>query len=841
MYHKRTIPVSKKIVRYLQPIPYSYGILVAPTYFFLTDHLNRNTMFSIYFLTAWRSLWKKKFYASINILGLSVATAAFLLLINYVQFERSYESYNPKADNIYRLTLDLYKGSEFVVTDCETYPPMGPTFKSTMPEVQDYVRMQDLGETEITHLDKAFLSSKAYAADPSVFQVFDVKFIKGDSKTALTAPSQAVVSETVARKFFGSTDVIGNTLTLKGQQLKIAGVIKDMPANTHLKFDFLVPITMVESWGFNLNGWGGNNNYTYLLMKPGTNLAQFNDKLKQFSKERLKQEIVTAEPIKTIHLYSNKTFEPDVNGNARTVNFLLMIALLIIFIGSANYVNLTTARAAEKTKEAGLRKVLGSSRMSLVKLFFTESLIINVLALAGALVLVKLAMPFYASIVGEPARDALFGSNRFWFITAMLFVLNTLLSGIYPAFVLSSVKAVVVTTRNFTGSLKGNLLRKALVIGQFTVALIVLSASVIIYQQLQFVRNQNLGMNINEVLVVKGPQMRMTDSVSQLTGAMFKNKLRQVPGVQNVALSESLPGLGLNSLNTRTDIRRVGETGYAGYNYYLYGVDAGFVQVMDIQMLAGQNFSPAASDNKDKVLINEETARLLGFSSPEAAVGQGIRINPGDEQFVTVTGVMKNYHQQSLKGAQLPLIHWYAEEATDYYAIKVHTTDMKKTMSAIENLWKEDFSGHVFDYFFMDEMFNQQYKGDMQFGRILNLFSVFTLFITILGLLGLAAYNASRRTKEIGIRKVLGASTPGILTLLSKDFLRLVLIAIVIAVPLCWIAVDKWLQNFEYRVEIHWWVFVLTGLLVVIVALITIGFQSAKAALINPVKSLRSE
>ncbi len=798
-------------------------------------------MFSTYFVTAWRSLWKKKFYTSINVLGLSVATAAFLFLINYVLFERSYEKYNPNADNIYRLTLDLYKGSEFVVTDCETYPQMGPVFKSTMQEVQDYVRMQDLGESEITHLDKAFLSTKAYAADPSVFQVFDVKFIKGDSKTALAAPLQTVISETIARKFFGNTEVIGNTLAFKGQQFKITGVIKDVPANTHLKFDFLVSFKMLESWGTDLNSWSGNNNYTYLLLKPGTDRAQFNDKLKLFSKKRLKQEIVTAEPIKSIHLYSNKTFEPDINGNARTVNFLLMIALLIIFIGSANYINLTTARAAEKTREAGLRKVLGSSRTSLIKLFFTESFIINILALAGAMVLVKIAMPFYASIVGEAASDALFGSGMFWIITAILFVLNTLLSGIYPAFVLSSVKAVVVTTRNFTGSLKGSLLRKALVVGQFAVALIVLSASVIIYQQLQFVRNQNLGMNINEVLVVKGPQLDVADSVRRQSSAMFRNKLRQIPGVENIALSGSLPGLSLSSLNTNTDIRRFGETVYSGTNYYLYGIDAGFVPVMDIQLLVGKNFSPVGIDNKDKVLINEEAARLLGFSSPAAALGQRIKIDSGEDQYATVTGVMKNYHQQSLKEAQLPLIHWYEEDATDYYAIKVHTADMKKTMAAIESIWKENYSGHVLDYFFMDEMFNQQYKVDMQFGKILNLFSVFTLFITVLGLLGLAAYNASRRTKEIGIRKVLGASTPGILALLSKDFLKLVLIAIVIAVPLCWFAVNKWLQNFVYRVEISWWVFAVTGLLVIIIAFITIGFQSAKAALINPVKSLRSE
>lgn len=798
-------------------------------------------MLSIYFATAWRSIWKNKFFSFVNILGLSVATAAFLLLINYIQFERSYEKFHRNADNIYRLTLDLYKGSEFVVTDCETYPAMGPAFKSSMPEVLNYTRMQDIGESEVNYQQKALLISRIYAADPSLFEVFNIEFLKGDKKSALSTPLQTVITESTARKFFGTVDVIGKTLNIQQQSVAIGGVVKDIPENTHLKFDMLLPFTLLEKWGYDLNSWGGNNNYTYLLMKPGTNLSAFNDKLKQFSRQRLKQEIVTAEPIKTIHLYSNKTFEPDVNGNARTVNFLLLVAFLIIFIGSANYINLTTARAAEKSKEAGLRKVLGSSRKSLIALFFIESFIINILAFFVAMILIQLALPFYASLVGEAARNALFLSRTFWITAAALFVLNTLLSGIYPAFTLSSVKAVVVTTRNFTTSLKGSFLRKALVVGQFAVALIVLSAAVIIYQQLQFVQRQNLGMNINEVLVLRGPQLNDSDSTTWNAGSVFKNRLRELPGVKNVAIAGSLPGLGLNTLNTRTNVRRFEEDTYSGTNYYLYGVDAGFLQTMDIHLLAGNNFSPISTENKDKVLINEEAARLLGFSSPLAALNQRIRIEPGNERSVTVIGIMKNYHQQSLKESKIPIIHWFSERAGDYYAIKVNTTDVQKTVAAIENTWKETFSGHVFDYFFMNEMFNRQYKGDVQFGKIINLFSIFTLFITILGLLGLASYDTSRRKKEIGIRKVLGASTTGILTLLSKDFLKLILIAIIIAVPLCWFALSKWLQNFAYRVEINWLVFAATGMLVIIIALLTISLQSAKAALINPVKSLRSE
>ncbi len=796
----------------------------------------------MYFKTAWRSLWKNKFYTVINLLGLSLATTAFLLLINYVRFERSYENFHTNADNIYRLTLDLYRGSEYVVTDCETYPPMGPEFKDKYPEVKDYVRWQDMSESELRNEDKSILTDKVYAVDASAFSVFNFEFIKGDSKTALSAPQQTVITETITNKLFGSTDAIGKTFRFKDLQLIVTGVVKDVPSNTHLKFDVLLPFKTIEHFGFNIQSWSGNNNYTYLQMAPGTDLAAFNEKLKAFSKKRLRKEIVTAEPIKNIHLYSHKTFEPDVNGNIKTVNFLLIISFLVILIGSANYVNLTTARSVEKTKEASLRKVLGSSRVALVKLFFTESFIINILSLLCSLLLVKLSMPVYTSIVGESIGSTVFTTASFWILTASLFILNTLLSGIYPAFVLSSVKAAVVTSRNFTGSLKGTLLRRVLVVGQFTVALIVLSAAVIIYQQLYFVQHQNLGMNIDQVLVVRGPHVDGSDPKFKNVGS-FKNELLQVPGVQQVSLTACLPGMGLNSLNTNTDVRRYEQTAYSGYNYYLYGIDANFVPMMGMQLVAGENFSSTPKSNNKKLLINEEAARILGFVSPAAAVGQKIRIGgeSGPDNYHIVAGVIKNYHQQSLKEAQLPMIHWFEEDGTNYYALKVHTTDMQKTLAAIEKQWQSSFSGHVFDYFFMDEMFNQQYKGDVQFGKIVNLFSIFTLFITCLGLLGLTAYNVSKRTKEIGIRKVLGASAAGIVSLLSKDFLKLVIIAVIIAVPLCWFAMTKWLQNFAYRIDISAWVFVITGLATILIAFIAISLQSVKAALLNPVNSLRAD
>ncbi len=798
-------------------------------------------MLRIYIATAWRNLWKKKFYTSVSILGLAVATAIFLLLTNYVRFERSYENFHRNAANIVRLTLDLYKGSEFVVTDCETYPPAGPSFKANMPEVLDYVRLQDLGESELVQGDKAMMVSKAYAADPSLFQVFDVKFLRGDGNSALNNSSTTVISETLARRLFGSIDVIGKSVLLGKQPFEVRGVIKDMPANTHLKFDFLVPFKTMEQWGEDPNSWNGNNNYTYLLLKPGTDLKIFNAKLRAFSQQRLKKEIITAEPISSIHLYSNKTFEPDVNGNARTVNFLNLIAMLITLIGAANFINLTTARAVERQKEAGLRRVLGSSRRSLMGLFFTESVIINFIAIGIALIFVKAAQPMYASLVGAEVNELLFTTRSFWAFAAGVFVLNTVLSGLYPAFVLSSVKARVTTTRSFTGTIKGTWLRKGLVVGQFAIALIVLSASVIVYQQLRFLKTQDLGMNIEQVLVLRGPHLDEGDSSQMRLGHVFHDQLRSIPGVQQVALAHSLPGLDLNSLNTRTSVRRYEETVSPGSNYYLYGVDEGFVPVLNMELLAGKNFSNNPAENNGKVLVNEEATRLLGFRTPETALNQRILIDGDASRFVTISGVLKNYHQQSLKEAPLPMIHWYSDNSTDYLALKVKAADVGKTLATIEREWKSSFPTHVFDYFFMDEMFNRQYKGDVQFQHIISVFAGFTLFITILGLLGLASYDASRRVKEIGVRKILGASPATILRLLSTDFLKLVLVAGIVAIPICWWVVDKWLQNYVYRVPISWWVFVGTGGVVLLISLMTIGFQSARAIMMNPAKTLRSE
>lgn len=802
---------------------------------------NYPVMLLNYLKIAWRNLNKNRFYTLINVLGLALATAAFLLIIHYVRFEYSYENFYTHADDIYRVTIDRYKGAEFVVTDCETHYPLGPMMKKDMPEVKDYARLQSMGEfQEIRQGNKVIRINQLYAADPSIFSIFNYRFIDGDPATALSSPFQVVLTESSARKLFGRTDVKGRTLQTQNKVFTISGIIHDLPENTHLKINVLFSYSSLPTTiNAVLDSWQGNNTYTYVQLMPHSNLITLNEKLKKLSREKIKENIFTAQPIKDIHLFSHKTFEPETNGDIKTVRFLLVTALLILLIGSVNYINLTTARSSERVRETGMRKALGSSRGMLVGQFMIETVMINLLAMGCALVLINLFLPLYYNLAGRFADTGFFTDPLLWAMIAGLFVLNCLLSGIYPAVVLSGVQPVSVTKRTFTGTVKGVIFRKALVTGQFTAALVVLSASLIVYRQLAYLRSQSIGLHTEQVLEVIGTYNEQ-DSILQKEAVAFKNRLLQLPQVQQVAVSTAIPGIELNMLSTTTGISQYGSNTGQGYNFYMYGIDAGFIPAMGIKMAAGRNFI-AGSTNGGDAVINKEAARLLGFSSPEAAIGGKLSMAfSREKKYSTIVGVTEDYHQQSLKDAMRPMIHWYQESGL-FYSIKVKTADMPATVAQIRRVWEQQHPGYPFEYRFLDDLYNQQYKGDQQFGKIVEIFSFFTLFITCLGILGLTAFSITKRTKEIGIRKVLGASAAHITGLLSKDFIYLILIATVISTPLTWVVMNHWLDNFAYRTTISGWIFCASGLLTLLIALITISFQTIRAALANPVQSLKSE
>ncbi|HWV66132.1 ABC transporter permease [Chitinophaga sp.] len=800
-------------------------------------------MLTNYFKTAVRTLKKDRFYTAINIVGLALATAGFLFIINYVRFENSYENFYKKAGDIYRITLDLYKGAEYVVTDCETHPPMAPMLKKQFPEVVDYVRVQNLqGMTEIKSGNKIYKIAHAYAVDPSMFTMFGYTFSEGSSANIFQAPYQAVLTESLARRMFSGSPALGKTFRDGDELFTVSGVIKDVPANTHLKIELLISFSTMAKRGFDLNSFNGNNNYTYVQLAPHTDLTVFNRKLKKFSDERLKNDRYVAEPMKDIHLHSHKSFEPEENGDIKTVQFMMVVAVLVLLIGSINYINLSTARAADRTRETGMRKVLGGSRLSLIKQFMTETLLINLLASVIALGMIQVLMPAYIKLTGHPVDTDFFHSSFFWGIMLALFVFNCLLSGIYPALVLSAVKPVSITGRISTMSAKGVLFRKVLVSAQFAAALIVLAASLIVYRQLSYMRHQELGLNAEQILVLRIPrgQGSAVDSMRRLQSQAFMNQVSMLPQVVKISNTSSIPGVSLHELSTFSGISQYGSDQGLNYNYYAYGIDTGFLPVMNIKLLAGENFR-ADTSSRYHLIISKSASRLFGFTSPEDAIGKKITLTMTDEKYSIITGVIDDYHQQSLKGALLPMIHWYNDSNGAFYAIKLNTADIGSTIKKIAAAWKSQYPEYAFDYHFFDELYDQQYKAEMQFGKIVQLFSGFTLFITCLGILGLTAYSITKRSKEIGIRKVLGASVANIVNLLTRDFVKLVCIGIVIATPLTWYIMNRWLQDYAYRIQIQWWMFAVAGLIALFVALLTVGVQSVKAALANPAKSLKSE
>lgn len=797
---------------------------------------------------AYRSLLKNQSFSFINILGLAVGMTAFLFIIQYVRFERSYENYNERADNIYRVTLDLYNGNEYVVTDCETYAPVGPSLKDKMPEVIDYARMfHNDGLQDIRIGSENFLEEGIYFADPSAIKMFAVKILNGNQNTALTEPYKAVVSKSMAEKFFDDIDIVGQTLEIQGSLYQVTGVMEDIPVNTHLKFNILLShstLPKLYSPWYTDSSWGGNNEYTYLLMSPGTDLKTFNHKLVEFAtglKDKIGTQRFVAEPVKDIHLYSNKSFEPEINGSARIVNFLLIIASIIIIIAWVNYINLSTARSIDRAREVGIRKVLGSMKRQLVIQFLSESILINLLSAVLAFVFFQTGLPLFRGLTGQPLPHNLNSDPGFWLGFVALIFIGSTLSGLYPAFVLSSFNPAAVLKGKFRSSAHGQHLRKGLVVFQFAATVILMIGMCAVYMQINYLRTFDLGMNLEQTLVIRAPHQMNYDSLQKTRYENLKNEWGRNPNVVRVAHSESLPGLSLHELSTQSNVTKVGEEKKTGsYNYYFVDIDANFIPTLGIKLIAGRNFVVSAS-NHDQVMVNEEAVKRLGFTDPEEAVGSQITFTTrqgGPPS--TIIGVIQNYYQQSPKETQIPMIFPYSEKAY-YFSIKLKTDNVTESVAEIKNVWDQIFPQTLFHYFFLDEKYNQQYQADTRFGRVVGTFSALTVFIACLGLFGLSSFTIIQRTKEIGIRKVLGASVYQIVRLLSGDFVKTVLLAAIIALPIAYLAITQWLSGYATRIDLHSWMFIIPVVSILLIALMTVSLQTIKKALENPTGSLKQE
>lgn len=818
-------------------------------------------MIKSYFKTAWRNLWKNKVFSLINILGLSLGMSACLLILQYVNFELSYDHFNKNAPDIYRVVNDRYQNNKLIQHGTITYSAVSKAMKDDYPEVLNYTRILPAGNQIIIYNDKKIPKERTIAVDNSFVAMFSYPMLAGDSKTALKEPNTVIVSETLARKIFDIHNnnfepYIGKLIKVSQDTFpsKITGIIKDVPENSLLQFDMLQSYqTVIHSYGYKQAEYDFTDSdfWHYIQLKHGTDYKAFDAKLSAFSQRHFQGNKVSGsvekfylQPLLKAHLYSDTEYEIGNTGSYTVVWGLLIIALFIISIAWINYINLATARSVERAKEVGVRKVAGATQGQLIRQFLTESFLINIMALAIAMVMVIFAQSAFNTLVQHQlSLSYLFqkGLGGYVISVGLIIIILTgiFISGFYPAFILSAFKPVLVLKGKFNASKKGIALRKSLVIGQFAITVVLITGSFVVYKQIKFMNEQKLGVNIDQMLVINGPIFVKQDTTFVTRTNAFVGELDQIPGVKNAATSFWVPG---NEMGRNFGIRSANADLNTHYTMRFDGVSKDYIKTYGMKLLAGRNFistdySPKY-DNLHNLILNQNAIKTLGFSSPEAAIGHTI-LN-GTKKW-DIVGVVADFHQKSLRYPIEPTLLEPVLNIQSTISVKIDAKNVAATVAAVKAKYQSFFPGNLFDYSFLDEQFNAQYKNDELFGEAFSIFGGFAIFIACLGLLGLSLFATIQRTKEIGVRKVLGASVSNIVVLLSKDFIKLVIIAILIAVPIAWYILHNWLQDFAYRITINWWIFGLAGIVAIFVALATISFQAVKAAAANPVKSLRSE
>jgi putative ABC transport system permease protein len=804
-------------------------------------------MIKNYFKIAWRNMLRNKAFSIINIVGLALGIAACILILQYVAFELSYDNFHKNRDQIVRVRQDRYNDGKLSTQWAAGAYAVGNSFKDAFPEVKDYVKVLRRGTVIADYGEKSIKIEKVYLSSSSFFSIFSYPLLEGDPKTVLTEPNTVVLSRSTAENLFGKENPVGKTIKRnKRNALKVTGVYEDMPANSHLKADILI------SYATFLNdvkpdnpelAWQWDGCLTYLQLRPGTdvrvleaNFPALVDKLAGEEHKKYKSAAVyLLQPLKDIHLYSHFMMEAEPNGDGKTVYLLLGIAFFIVVIAWVNYINLATARAINRAKEVGVRKAVGSLRGQLIAQFMTESILLNGFAVLLALIFVALALPRFNEVSGQQLSFALLGSRLFWLPLVVLFVVGAFFSGLYPAFVLSGFRPVAVLKGKVLATRQGIILRKSLVVFQFAASLFLLVGTLAVFQQIRFMREQNLGINIDQTLIIN-PPIIATDSTYMRQMAAFKDELMRQTGVKSVAASTVVPGQPSDW--NAGGIRLKGMDDSKGKQYRVIGVDYDFVNAYGLKLLAGRNFSREFGADPKAVIFNKMAIQQLGFSNAEEAIGKEIDFWG---QIFTIVGVAENFHQQSLKDAYEPLILRLIPDLRGYFSVKLTSGPAEQNIGRIRAEWNRFFPGNPFEYTFLDDRFNEQYRADQRFGQVFGIFTGLAILVACLGLFGLASFTTAQRTKEIGIRKVLGSSVFSIVEMLYREFAILVLISFVIAAPVSWYAVSQWLTGYAFRTDIQWWLFIAPFVVVLTIAFLTVSFQSIKAALMNPVKSLRSE
>ena len=799
---------------------------------------------------AFRNLWRNKGFSAINILGLAIGIATCLIILFFVQHELSYDRFNKKADQIVRVVFrGTVQGGK--INESTVMPPVAKTLKAEYPEVQQATRIRSYGRPRIVYGDKTFREEELAFVDSNFFQVFTLPLVQGDPGTALLQPNTVVISRAVAKKYFGNEEPMGKEFRFKDSNnppFVVTGVIDKVPLNSHFHFDIFASMSgLPESRS---NSWMISEFYTYIVLPPGYNYKKLEARLPQLAEKYISPQLQQAmgmtlaeyrkkgnniglflQPLTDIHLHSDFAYDLSPAGDISYVYIFGVVALFMLIIACINFMNLSTASASKRAREVGIRKVLGSLKLELVRQFLIESILITAIALLLAIVFIYIALPVFNQLAGQQLSFQI-AEHPFLVPGTILFVLIIgILAGSYPAFYLSSFKPVAVLKGKFTAGKKSIGLRSGLVVFQFFISITLIVSTTVVYKQLAYIQNKKLGYNKDQVLVL--PETWFLGKGQDA----FRQQLLKDPRIQNVSTSGYLPAGP--SFNNNFFV-------YPGNNSsqlvktLRYDVDYNYIPTLGIEMRTGRNFSKSFGADSSGIILNETAANIFGWGNNPLGQTLTHTNNEGKQLTYQVIGVVKDFHFKSLHEKITPLVMTMGDNSGTII-VKVQTSDIAGLLTFIKKQWEQYAPQEPFSYSFLDERFNATYQAEQKIGSILGIFAGLTIFVACLGLFALARFTAEQRTKEIGIRKVLGASVAGVATLLSKDFLKLVLIAFVIASPVAWYIMDMWLRDFAYRINISAWVFLFTALLAIAITIVTISFQSIKAASANPVKSLRTE
>jgi putative ABC transport system permease protein len=787
-----------------------------------------------YLRIAFRNLWRHKGFSLLNIIGLTVGMVAFFLIFLYVRFELSYDRMYSKADRIYRIVCDIKTPTETIHANQPSWA-VPPHLAADLPEVEAAIRVGMRDNWLVYRGDQQFAQEDVAFADSLFFQLFDLPMLKGDRRTALKEPNSVVLTERTAKTFFGNADPIGQSLALTRGKIhaKVTGVLKDIPDNSTIKASMIVSIRTIADGNLD-DQWGNYGPQAFVLLKPGASAASLEKKFPAFLEKMNGREMKESKMVPTLFLeklrdvYLRSTRDGSTTGNITDVYIFSIVGMFILLIACINFINLTTARSADRAKEVGIRKVVGALRGQLARQFTGESVILCLIAYLFAVVFTALLIHPFNQIAGKIVSPGIFAESGDLLILLGIALLIGIAAGVYPALVLSSFQPVSVLKGRFASGTRGIILRKTLVIVQFTIATGLIIGTLVVYNQLNYMRSQDLGFNKDQKMVLdtRGDSARLA----------LKQVVSGLPGVVSTSMSAAVPGGGNNGAYSQIENSH-GDMQVA--NLALYFVDFDYIPQLKMKIVAGRAFSRSfMTDTTNSMVLNEAAVKLFGYRSPQEAIGR--KFDQWGRKG-TIIGVVKDFHFRGLQEVISPVSMRIEPRACDLLYIEVNSRNLPATIAGIERTWKQMLPDKPFDYFFLDEFFDRQYRAEDRFGRLFLNFAVLAIVISCLGLMGLASYSTVQRTKEIGVRKIVGASVGNIVFLLSKDFLKLVGWSFLIAAPVAGYLINRWLQGFAYRIPLYWWIFGLAGLTALLVALLTVSFQAIKAAVVSPVKSLRAE